>query len=91
VILCGVKVVSAKVIQVPIDQELSEALDSLSETEGRSRAELIREACRLYLRRLEEERLNREYVKGYVRIPEEPALGEAQAALAGRVLPKEKW
>ncbi len=82
---------STRVIQVPMEKELLEALDLLSRAEGRSRADLIREACRLYLRRMEQERLDREYIEGYVRVPEGLALSEAQAALAGQVLPEEEW
>jgi metal-responsive CopG/Arc/MetJ family transcriptional regulator len=86
-----VKAVKTKVIQVPMDEKLLEALDSLSKEEGRSRAALIREACRRYLQGLEDERLDQIYIEGYARIPEEPAIGEAQAALSARILPKEEW
>jgi hypothetical protein len=40
---------------------------------------------------LQEEELDREYQEGYRRIPEDPALAEAQASLAGQVLSKETW
>lgn len=79
------------IIQVPIDQDLLQALDLLSRTQGRSRAALIRDACRLYMLHTDEERLEQEYIQGYQRIPEDPALGEAQIAILGHVLPEEHW
>lgn len=80
-----------KVIQVPMEDDLCRALDTLSKKKHRSRAEVIREACLLYLRRLEEERLNAEYQEGYRRIPENTALGQAQEAMAAEVLEPEEW
>ncbi len=80
-----------KIIQIPIDAELLLELDELSRKEERSRADLIREACRRYLRDTEEQRLEREYIEGYKRIPEDPALGEAQLAMMADVLPPENW
>jgi metal-responsive CopG/Arc/MetJ family transcriptional regulator len=68
-----------------------QALDHLSEKEDRSRAAIIRDACRLYVARADEERLDREYVEAYKRIPEDPALGEAQVAILVEVVPKESW
>ena len=75
-----------KVIQVPMEDDLRRALDDLSKNKNRSRAEVIRKACLLYLRRLEEERLDTEYQEGYQRIPEGTALGQAQEAMAAEVL-----
>ena len=80
-----------KVIQVPIEADLLSALNLLSKQEGRSRADVIREACRRYLKYLEEKELDRTYQDGYARIPESPALGQMQASLTGGVLPEETW
>lgn len=46
---------SRKVIQIAIEEELLAALDVRSQEEGRSRAEIIREACRAYLREQDQE------------------------------------
>lgn len=78
-----------KVIGVPVDGDLLESLNSVSKREGPSRSELIRQACRYYLNRLEEARLDRIYEEGYRRVPEDPALGEAQIAMLAEVLPEE--
>ncbi len=80
-----------KVIQVPIDEELLGSLDDAAKKRGRPRSELIREACQQYLKQVQYEKMDRLYTEGYKRIPEEPALGEAQSALAGQVLSKESW
>ena len=80
-----------KVIQVPVDNELLAALDQLSKKQRRARSELIRRACRHYLKEIEYEELDKRYQQGYETVPEEPDAGEAQAALASEVIPKESW
>ena len=80
-----------KVIQVPVDEELLSSLDDAAKKRGRSRSELIREACQRYLKQVQYEKMDKVYTEGYKHIPEEPALGEAQAVLAGRVLSEETW
>ena len=80
-----------KVIQVPIDEGLLQALDRRSRKQGIARSELIRQACQRHLRQIEDEESDRRYQKGYEEFPEEPELGEAQAAIAGRIMPKESW
>ncbi len=56
-----------------------------------SKSKLIRMACRQYIRRLEEDEMDRRYIDGYRRKPENPALGEAGAKLAAHIWPKEDW
>jgi len=80
-----------KVIQVPVDEELLKSLDSLSKRQRRARAEVIRQACSRYLQQVEYEELDRLYQQGYLRIPEEPEVGEIQIAVSGEVLSKESW
>ena len=82
---------SKKVIQVPIEDDLLEALDEASRSEKRSRADLIRLACRDYLRRRRSQTLDRLYQAGYERVPEDSAIGEAQVALLGQILGEETW
>jgi len=83
--------VAKKVIQVPMNEELLSSLDNMARKRGRPRSELIREACQRYLKQVEYEKMDEVYVEGYERIPEEPAIGEIQAALAGQVVSKETW
>ena len=80
-----------KVIQVPVDDQLLRSLDSMAKKRGQPRSELIREACNRYLKQAEYDKLDEIYVEGYKRIPEESALAEIQAAVAGQVLSKETW
>ena len=80
-----------KVIQVPVDKDLLVALDRRSRKQNRARAELIREACQCYLKKVESEELDRLYQRGYEKVPEAPDLGEAQIALADEILPEESW
>ena len=80
-----------KVIQVPVDDSLLKALNTASRKEKLTRSELIRQACHQYLRQLKTAELDMIYQEGYENIPEEPALGETQANLAGQVLQEESW
>lgn len=80
-----------KVIQVPVDEDLLESLDRESKKQNKARAELIRQACERYLRQLENEELDKLYLEGYEKIPEESDLGKVQVAVAGQVLPGETW
>jgi len=80
-----------KVIQVPITEELLKELENVSKKQSKSRAEVIRQACQRYLKEAENEDLDELYRAGYKRIPEEPAVGEAQAAMAKESMPKEEW
>jgi metal-responsive CopG/Arc/MetJ family transcriptional regulator len=82
---------SKKIIQVPIEDDLLGALDEASRSDRRSRADLIRQACRDYLQRRRSELLDRLYQEGYERVPEDAAVGETQLALLGQVLDKETW
>jgi hypothetical protein len=80
-----------KIIQIPIENDL---LTRIDETVGRvaeSRAAFIRDACRLRLKALEEGRLDRRYVDGYRRKPENTAWAKTTTRLLSRVLPQEKW
>ena len=80
-----------KVIQVPMDESLLNALNATSKRRGQPRSEFIRKACQQYLKQAEYEQMDETYKEGYERLPEEPVLGETQAVLAGRVLPEESW
>jgi len=80
-----------KVIQVPMDEPLLREINRQARARGSTRAALMREACREYLRRREEEELERRYVEGYRRKPENPTWGEAGAKMAAEVLAVEDW
>ncbi len=80
-----------KVIQVPMEEELLRQVNRLARARRSTRAALIREACQEYLRRLKEEELERRYIEGYRRKPEDPAWGELGAKLATQVWPREDW
>jgi metal-responsive CopG/Arc/MetJ family transcriptional regulator len=80
-----------KVIQVPVGEKLLIALDRTSKKQRKARAELIREACECYLEKVEAGELDRLYQQGYESVPEEPALGESQIAVAGEALAEESW
>ena len=80
-----------RVVQVPMDKELLERLDRQAQSQDVPRAVLIREACRAYLRDLERAEMERRYVEGYERVPEEVGAQESLAWLAAASLPTEEW
>ncbi len=80
-----------KIIQVPIDEALLRELNAMSRKQGKNRSELIREACAHYVAEVEEAELDKAYVEGYKRIPDDPALGEAGLKLLAEILPQENW
>ena len=80
-----------KVIQVPMDEGLLQAVNRKARASRSTRAALIRTACQEYLHKLEEQELERRYVAGYRRNPEKPLWGKMGAKLAAEVLPKEDW
>jgi hypothetical protein len=80
-----------KVIQVPIDNGLLARIDETVGRVAETRAAFIREACRLRLEALKAGQLDRRYVDGYRRKPEDPAWAKATARLLSKVLSREKW
>ena len=80
-----------KIIQVPIDDELLTRLDETVAQVAETRAAFIREACRQRLEALKGGRLDRQYVDGYRRKPEDPTWAKATARLLSKMLPREKW
>jgi metal-responsive CopG/Arc/MetJ family transcriptional regulator len=80
-----------KIIQVPVDEELLQALDHVSDKLHKSRAAVIRQACKQYLTQMEQEELDKIYQQGYKKAPEEHEWGVAQLNLATQILSKESW
>lgn len=80
-----------KIIQVPMEDSLLIALDSLGKRSGRPRAGLIREAVSRYLAELKAEELDAIYQEGYRKIPDDTAMAEAQVKMLGGILPEESW
>ena len=80
-----------KVIQVPVDEGLLRDLDSMSRKRSKTRSALIRQACINYLQQVKEEELDQLYQRGYMKIPEEPEVGNTQIAVSGEILSREPW
>lgn len=80
-----------KIIQVPIEGELLERIDATAGVVAESRAAFIREACKQRLKSLYAKELDRLYVEGYKKRPEELGWAEASVKLLSKHLPKEKW
>ena len=82
---------SKKIIQVPIDADLLERIDSTAGVVAESRAAFIREACQQRLKSLEAMELDRLYTEGHRRQPEDLSWAESSAKLLAKRVPKEKW
>jgi metal-responsive CopG/Arc/MetJ family transcriptional regulator len=66
---------------VQLTQDLLRRLDERAAREGRSRSALIRDAIEAYLHDEERDRISREIIEGYERIP--PTEEEMEIAEAG--------
>jgi metal-responsive CopG/Arc/MetJ family transcriptional regulator len=80
-----------KIIQVPFDEGLLAEMDRLSKSSGQARAEVIREACSEYVKRIETEKMDMVYRKGYEDVPERPDIAQTQESLLSEVLEEESW
>lgn len=80
-----------KIIQVPMDEMLLQAINRQAKAKSSTRAALIRAACEEYLQKFEEAELDRRYLEGYRPHPEKAGVGRTGAKLAARVWPKEDW
>ena len=80
-----------KVIQVPIEDDLLKRIDATAAVVAESRAAFIRKACQQRLKTLQATELDRLYMEGHKRQPEELAWAESSAKLLSKRLPKEKW
>ena len=80
-----------KIIQVPIDDDLLRRIDATAGIVAESRASFIREACQQRLKNLQTKELDRLYVEGHRRQPEDLAWAESSARLLSKRRPKEKW
>lgn len=80
-----------RIIQVPIEEDLLERIDDTAGAVAESRAAFIREACKLRLKTLAARELDRRYMDGYRKKPEDLAWAETGAKLLSRVLPRESW
>jgi len=84
-----------KIIQVPMDESLLRAVTGGAKASRVTRAAFIRRACEEHLRRTREEELDRQYIEGYRRRPEKPAIGKVGSRLAAEVWkdegPDEAW
>ncbi|MBI2347616.1 MAG: hypothetical protein HYV05_03065 [Deltaproteobacteria bacterium] len=80
-----------KIVQVPIEDELLEQIDTTAGVVAESRAAFIREACKQRLKSLETKELDRRYMEGYRKKPEELDWAETSVKLLAKRLAKEKW
>ena len=79
------------VVQVPVDEAFLSRIDETAGLVSESRAEFMREACRQRLGRIADEELERRYVEGYRRRPEDDAWARSSAKLLSTALPDEEW
>lgn len=80
-----------KIIQVQIEDDLLERIDATAGVVAESRAVFIREVCKQRLKSLQAKEMDRRYVEGYRKSPEELDWAEASVKLLSKRLPKEKW
>lgn len=80
-----------RIVQVPVAEALLRRLDAAAGKAAESRAAYIREACRQRLASEEASELDRRYVEGYRRKPEDRAWATLGAKLLARRLQPDRW
>ncbi len=80
-----------KIIQIPIEDGLLKRIDDTAGDVAESRSAFIREACKMRLKDLEARELERRYIAGYRKRPEETVWAKTGAKFLSRVLSLEKW
>lgn len=78
-----------KIIQVTADPDLIDMIDHVRD--GRPRAEVMREAFLQYYSKARRDELDRAYLEGYRKRPDEGAILAAQGEMLKDVFSKEKW
>lgn len=74
-----------------MEEDLLERIDETAGVVAESRASFIREACKLRLKALQAREMDRRYVEGYRKKPEDTAWAKTGAKLLSRLLPPEQW
>jgi metal-responsive CopG/Arc/MetJ family transcriptional regulator len=82
---------STKIIQVPMEEKLLKQIDETAGVVAESRSAFIREACQQRLKSLQGESLDRVYIEGHQKHPENVDWARSSAKLLSKRLPKEKW
>ncbi|MBI1997882.1 MAG: hypothetical protein HYU31_12705 [Deltaproteobacteria bacterium] len=80
-----------RIIQVPIEDDLLKRIDASAGVVAESRAAFIRQACQQRLKSLQVKELDRIYIEGHRRQPEDLSWAESSVRLLSKRLPKEKW
>jgi metal-responsive CopG/Arc/MetJ family transcriptional regulator len=82
---------TTKVIQVPMEEDLIKQIDTTAGIVAESRSAFIRKACQQRLKSLQVKELDRLYIEGHQKHPEDDDWADSSAKLLSKRLPKEKW
>ena len=80
-----------KAIQVPMEEELLKEVSEKARSGFKNRSAFIREACRQFIKKLEEKEKEEAYVRGYRKMPEKVDMAGVSAKLVTKVMEKENW
>lgn len=80
---------TARSVQISVDEELLREIDSRPETKRDGRSAVIRDALRLYLERKRQESTDEQYVRAYAS-RKAGAVDEFDALLEGQAWPDER-
>ena len=78
-------------VAISLPRETMIQIESIRHKLGLARSQAIVEAVRLWLKKMEEEALDRKYVQGYKRKPEEPAHLNPLIMAGLSSFSKDKW
>jgi hypothetical protein len=74
-----------------MEEELLKQIDATAGVVAESRSAFIREACQQRLKSLQAQELDRLYIEGHQKHPEDVDWAQSSAKLLSKRLPKEKW
>lgn len=80
-----------KTIQVPMGEDLLSKVNQKMRPGFKNRSVFIREACKYFIRFLEEKEKERAYMRGYRKIPEATEIAKISSKLGSHIVSREKW
>ncbi len=85
------KEAAKRVIHISMEDNLLEQIDETAEALATTRTAFIREACKLRLHGLDTKTLDRRYIAGYRKHPEQTSWAKTGLLLLAQILPEEEW
>ena len=80
-----------KTIPVPMGEDLLTKVNEKMRLGFKNRSVFIREACKYFIKSLEEREKEKAYIRGYRKFPEETQMAKVSSKLSSQIMSREKW